>query len=326
MKFTAYVENLLKEKIKKQGIRKIGFIEGGSKRMKEAALRLQRAGLVKPVMLFATKTKYQESNLHQELKYLIIEEEKELFEKVSKYYIEKRSFKEKPEDLKKTLKQTPYFGAALVAIGQLNGSIGGVHFSSSDILRSAFKVIGPKKDVKTISSVMIMHRNDDSYIFSDISVNIKPNSDQLVDIAKNACDFAKSLDIKRKVAFLSFSTSGSASNSDSIKIKEATNKFNKLKYTTYKAIGEIQFDAAYDTNIRSMKYKDKEGFKKTATILVFPDLNAANIGYKIAQRMGDWGAIGPILTGIAKPANDLSRGATILDIEYTAILTALQSF
>jgi len=147
--------------------------------------------------------------------------------------------------------------------------------------------------------------------------------DQLSDIAKNASAFASAIDFKTKVAFLSFSTSGSAAHPRALHVREATEKFNNEFKPEYRAIGEVQFDAAFSPEIRKMKYKD-EGFKKNPTIFVFPSLEAGNIGYKIAQRMGGFGAIGPIITGVNKPINDLSRGSKVADVYNTAIITAVQ--
>jgi phosphate acetyltransferase len=110
----------------------------------------------------------------------------------------------------------------------------------------------------------------------------------------------------------------------SVFVKEATDKFNNDFNPEFKAIGEVQFDAGFDPEIRRMKYKDTS-FDKNPTIFVLPSLEAGNIGYKIAQRMGGFGAIGPIITGVNKPVNDLSRGATVNDVYNTALLTAIQA-
>ena len=147
----------------------------------------------------------------------------------------------------------------------------------------------------------------------------------MVDIAKNASTFAKAIDFKSKVAFLSFSTSGSAVHDKSTTVKDAVVKYNEINDSPYKAIGEVQFDAAFSPDVRASKYKE-DGFKKMPSIFVFPSLDAGNIGYKIAQRMGGFGAIGPIITGVNKPVNDLSRGALTEDVYNTCLVTALQAF
>ena len=325
MEFTRHIETLLATKSQASQLKKIGFIEGWSKRMIASALSLKKDGLLEPIMLFPTVAKYKESNLPPELKYLIIENETKLLQELTKFYEKKRSGKETFVQIKVALATTPYFAGVLVDTGKIAGAIGGVQYASSDILRAGFKTIGAQSDVKTISSVMILHKANDAYVFTDISVNVDPTTEQLVEIAHNASRFAKSIALDQTLAFLSFSTAGSAITSQTSKIQRATKMFNDKIDSNEKALGEIQFDAAYDQAIRKQKYPGQT-FKKRPTIFVFPDLNAGNIGYKIAQRMGQWGAIGPILTGIAKPFNDLSRGAKVSDIKYTAVLTALQSF
>ena len=211
----------------------------------------------------------------------------------------------------------------MVELNIVDGAISGLLSPSSDVLRAAFKIIGPKPNVRTISSIMVMEKESDWYIFTDISVNIAPNIDQLVDIAKNASSFANLINFKEKISFLSFSTSGSAVHPRSILLKDAANKYNEKFNPKYPAIGEIQFDAALDESIRRMKYKTPS-FSGDTSIFVFPSLEAGNIGYKIAQRLGGFGAIGPILTGLNKPVNDLSRGATVKDVYNTALITAFQ--
>ena len=223
----------------------------------------------------------------------------------------------------KAIYMPPFFAMLMIKLGEVDGVVGGLINPTSDILRAAFKLIGPKKGINTISSVMIMEKESDWSIFADISVNIMPSEDQLVDIAINASEFGKSIGFESKVAFLSFSTAGSAVHERSTLVANATKKFNETYKADYPAVGEIQFDAALSQEVRKMKYKE-DSFDGKASILVFPSLEAGNIGYKVAQRMGGYGAIGPIITGVAKPVNDLSRGATPIDVYNTVLLTAIQ--
>ncbi|NQZ65942.1 MAG: phosphotransacetylase [Mycoplasmatales bacterium] len=325
MNFVKYIENLLLEKNNQNNqVKKIAFMEGQSERMVQAAKKFLSFKALKPIMIFENDQQKSEVSLDS-LEYIVIGENEALFNKLVDKYVEKRKGKETREQAEENLKKTEYFSAMLVETGEVDGAVGGVIHPTSDILRGAFKSIGPKKGIKTISSLMAMHNNSDTYLFSDISVNVDPTKEQLVDIAKNAYDFADIINFEKKLAFLSFSTDGSAVNEISKKVSDATNDFNNQVNPEHKAIGEVQFDAAYDAEIRKQKWK-KDGFEGKPTIFVFPDLNTGNIGYKIAQRMGNWGAIGPIVTGLAKPINDLSRGSTVDDITNTAIITALQSF
>lgn len=323
--FEHSMRKLLKNKNKENGKRQVLFIEGWSKRMQMAINILETEGLLESLCLFETRAQLEELNAKPN-NYLIIEEETELFNELVDKYVEIRKGKETKEQAINNLKSAPFFGAMMVRTGKVSGAVGGIYFPTGDILKAAFKSIGAKEGVKTISSVMVMNRNEQWYIFTDISVNPTPNKEMLVDIAKNACDFGDFIGFKKKLAFLSFSTLGSAVTEQSKMIAEATEEFNKRYDPKYIALGEIQFDAAISIDVREQKYKKDDGFKKMPTIFVFPDLNAGNIGYKIAQRMGNWGAVGPIITGLKNPFNDLSRGSTVGDIVNTAVITALQGF
>lgn len=239
-------------------------------------------------------------------------------------YVEIRKGKETIEQAQKAMQSRVNIAMMMLATGMVDGVVGGLLYPTSDILRGAFKIIGPKTNIKTISSVMMMHKDGNYSLYSDISVNPDPNSDQLVDIAKNALEFSESLQLfdENKIAFLSFSTDGSASTESTQKVKNATDNFNLQ--SKVEAIGEVQFDAAVIPSVRKSKYQ-KSSFDGSANIFVFPDLNSGNIGYKIAQRIGGQGAIGPILVGVNKPVNDLSRGSTVDDVYYTVLITALQA-
>ena len=318
----------LKEKVT------IAFIEGHSKRMISAAKQLLEKDILKPLMIIETKKAFEEvQNELGNLEYIIIEENQTLYDELANYYALKRKEKESKEQAFASSKKAEFFACLLVETGKVNGAIGGVHLSTANILRAAFKVIGPKKGVKTISSIMIMSKKEETFVLGDISVNPHPKTKQLVDIAINAYDFVKNSNqilqdvfhIDEKVAFLSFSTLGSAETESTKMVAEATKNFNDLNLTKEKAVGEIQFDAAILENIRQQKYQ-KPSFKGSSKILIFPDLNAGNIGYKIAQRWGNFSAMGPIIVGINKPINDLSRGSTVQNVFDSAIVTAMQAY
>lgn len=324
MDFEKSMKKLLQDKSAKEGKRKIVFVEGWSNRMQAAVKVLVKDDVIEPLLIFETKQQFDETPT--KINHLIIENEKELVEKFSKLYFEKRKGKEAMGDIQKAMLQAPLFSAMAVESGMYDGCVGGIHNPTANILRAAFKAIGPVEGIKTISSIMIMHKNEKWYIFTDISVNPNPTKEQLIDIAKNASDFGNVINFKKKVAFLSYSTAGSAVTPATQMVRDATVEYNEKFDPKYKSIGEVQFDAAFDLDIREQKYKYDDGFKKMPTIFVFPDLNSGNIGYKIAQRMGGFGAIGPIITGLKKPMNDLSRGSTVDDIYNTTIITALQAY
>ncbi|WP_322961651.1 phosphotransacetylase [Mycoplasmopsis cynos] len=292
------------------------LIDGEDERSIEAAKLLVKNGLVNVILLVKEKN----DSLSDEIQQEVISLEKQ--EAYAIQYFELRKGKDTLEVAKKNLNQAPFYAMMMLKNNEVDGVVGGLDYTTADILRAAFKVIGPRKGIKTISSVMVVYKDDFKYIFSDISVNIKPTADQLVEIALNAVDFAINLNIEPRVAFLSFSTGGSTVSYESKIVSEAVTKFNEQCF--YKAIGEIQFDAAFDEKIRTSKYK-KETYTGNTTIYIFPNLDAGNIGYKIAQRLGGFGAVGPIVAGVAAPVNDLSRGSTVDDVYDTVLITALQA-
>ncbi len=297
---------------------KILLIDGSDQRSIEAANKLAEFNNLEITLLVENDdkidTKANVVNMNKNANKL---------ELLAQKYVELRKGKEDIEAARKVLSTRPFYAMMLLATGEVDGVVGGLNYSTADILRAAFKAIGPKPGIKTISSVMIMHKEEKLYFFSDISVNPKPDLTGLVDIATNAAEFAKAFIEEPKVAFLSFSTSGSAVTPETKLVADATVEFNKV-YQGTKAIGEVQLDAAVNEGVRKSKYKG-ETFTGEANVLVFPDLGAGNIGYKIAQRFGGFGAIGPIITGVKKPVNDLSRGSLTDDVVNTVLITAIQA-
>ncbi|MGZ9428732.1 phosphate acetyltransferase [Mycoplasma sp. 1012] len=319
MFFQKELENKIDIKNKELKSKKtILLIDGEDQRAIDAAEKLVNTDLVNVILLVNKENKNVSSKIQQE----VISSSKK--EKYAKLFFEARNGKETMESAQKSLESNPFYGMMMLKNKEVDGVVGGLNYTTADILRAGFKVIGPKKGIKTISSAMIMHKENEKFIFSDISVNIKPNSDQLAEIGLNAKEFAKNLGIEPKIAFLSFSTDGSAVSDESKLSSEATIKFNELS-SDVKAIGEIQFDAAISENVRKAKYK-KESYDGQTNVFIFPNLDAGNIGYKIAQRLGNYGAIGPVITGIAEPVNDLSRGSTVEDVYNTVLITTLQTF
>lgn len=312
-------EHSLKEKIKTiSGIKKIVLIDGDDQRTVKAAQLLKEFNNLE---LFLLIEKPQEKV--EGINFININEQNDLLDQYATRYVELRKGKETLEQAYQALKTRPVWAMMMLDQGLVDGVVGGLLYPTADILRAAFKVIGPAQGIKTISSAMIMHKDDSNFVFSDISVNVKPNAEQLAEIGINAQRFAEQIGLDSKVAFLSFSTSFSAKTPESELVKEATDLFND-KTNFNKAIGEIQLDAAIDMDIRKSKYKD-QGFNEPANVLIFPDLNAGNIGYKLVQRFAGYGAIGPVVVGTKKPVNDLSRGSTINDVVNTVLITVLQS-
>ncbi len=204
--------------------------------------------------------------------------------------------------------------------------VAGAVNSTSNILKSAIRLVGLKKTSKWVSSAFLMISPCDKYFYtySDCAVIPEPSSEQLCSIAFEASKIHNLIsgDLA-KVAFLSFSTNGSAEHYKVKKIQESTRLFSK-KYPSIIHEGEIQFDAAIN-KIVSNKKNINSTLKGCANVFIFPDLDSGNISYKITQYLGGYQAIGPILIGLEKPVNDLSRGCTVEDIVYTVAISALQT-
>lgn len=314
MNFVNYLENQINALPSKK---RIALIDGKDARTQKAAKLLQKYSNIETILLVDQATTIKGLNI------LDITHDNVKIDHYIKQYVEIRKGKETAEQAKANINQLPYYAMMMLHNNEVDAVVGGLNYSTADILRAAFKAIGPKPGVKTISSLMIMHKDDQNYIFGDISINIKPNQDQLVEIAQNTANFAKQLNIDPRLAFLSFSTNYSAKSEESILVHEATQKYNELNPKNI-AIGDVQFDAAFDLNIRKSKYT-LTSFQEQANIYIFPTLDAGNIGYKIAQRLGNFGAIGPIVTGTNKVVNDLSRGSTVDDVINTVLISALQT-
>lgn len=228
------------------------------------------------------------------------------------------------EAYKKLVDNPLYFGNCLVANDYVHGQVGGSLSPTSDVVKSALHCIGTAPGIKTASSFMLMLKGEQEYVFSDCGFVIEPNAEQLADIALTAAGNAKKLLLlDPRVAMLSFSTKGSAHHPIVNKVIDAV-KFVKERDPTLLIDGEMQFDAAFVPSVGSYKAPGSPVAGK-ANVFIFPDLNAGNIGYKIAARLGEFEAVGPILQGFAKPTNDLSRGCAVEDIVDTIAITALQT-
>ena len=225
-----------------------------------------------------------------------------------------------------------YFGGMMVKLGRVDGLVAGSIASTGDMLRAAFHTLGTQKGVKTASSCFILDlkeptaSGDGVLAFGDCAVMPNPTAEQLVDIGlATAQTYRELTGNEPKVAFLSFSTKGSAGGELVEKVQKAVELARpRFKEAGIRMDGELQFDAAIVPSVGKQKNKDGE-VQGDANVFIFPDLNAGNIGYKIAQRIGGADAIGPNLQGLAKAMNDLSRGCSAEDIVGTICVTLLQS-
>ncbi len=240
-------------------------------------------------------------------------------------FVERRNGKATKEQAEEILKDVNYFGTMLTYMGITEGMVSGAIHSTGDTVRPALQIIKTKPGVSRTSGafLMVRGRDQEKYLFSDCAINVIPNAQELAEIAVDSAKTAELFEIDPKVAMLSFSTKGSAKAPEVDKVVEAT-KIAKELAPEYQIDGELQFDAAYISAVAQLKAPESEVAGK-ATVFVFPDLQSGNIGYKIAQRFGNFEAIGPILQGLNKPISDLSRGSNEEDVYKLSIITAAQT-
>lgn len=230
------------------------------------------------------------------------------------------------EEAEKLVDDPYYFGTLLVEKGYADGMVAGAEASTATTIRPALQIIKGKKRAGVVSSCFVMTGNNKFLngkwlILSDCGLNISPNEEELYQIACQSTETYRNLGLANpKVAFLSFSSKGSGKDESLNKIRVAYSKFKK---TGTICDGELQFDGAMVESVSKIKCPDSP-VKGDANILIFPDLNSGNICYKAMQYMGGVQAIGPILQGLKKPVNDLSRGCTVEDIVSVTAITVLQ--
>lgn len=315
----------LQSKIKNQNIR-IVFPESLDERIVSAASKLAKENLVVPVLIGKKEEvegKATKWNISLEGIEIIDPETYPSFDEMVDSFVDRRRGKVTKEDARSLLLNHNYFGTMLVYENYAQGLVSGAVGSTADTVRPALQIIKTKEGVRKTSGVFLMVRGDEKYIFADCAINIAPDSQDLAEIAIESAKTAKMFDIEPKVAMLSFSTKGSAHSEETEKVEEAI-KMVKEREPEIVIDGEFQFDAAYVPSVAERK-APVSPIKGDANVFIFPDLEAGNIGYKIAQRLGNFEAIGPILQGLRKPVNDLSRGCNEDDVYQLAIITALQS-
>jgi phosphate acetyltransferase len=228
------------------------------------------------------------------------------------------------EEARETMKRDLFFAAMMLNESLVDGSVAGSFASTADVLKAGIQCIGMPEGISIVSSFFLMAYPEKTYTFADCAVVPAPDSNQLADIASSAADNHKKLTGDTPyVAMLSFSTKGSAKHESVDKVLEAM-KILKQKRLDLDVDGELQFDAAIIDSIGKRKAPGSNVAGR-ANVLIFPDLNAGNIGYKIAERLGGATAIGPIVQGLKKPFFDLSRGCSIDDIVNTAAIAVLMS-
>ncbi|WKN26181.1 phosphate acetyltransferase [Bacillus velezensis] len=305
---------------------KIVFPEGLDERILVAVNNLAGNKVLKPIVVGNKEdiqAKAKELNLTLDGVDIFDPHTYEGMEELVQAFVERRKGKATEEQARKALLDENYFGTMLVYKGLADGLVSGAAHSTADTVRPALQIIKTKEGVKKTSGVFIMARGDEQYVFADCAINIAPDSQDLAEIAIESANTAQMFDIDPRVAMLSFSTKGSAKSDETDKVAEAV-KIAKEKAPELTLDGEFQFDAAFVPSVAEKKAPDSD-IKGDANIFVFPSLEAGNIGYKIAQRLGGFEAVGPILQGLNMPVNDLSRGCNAEDVYNLALITAAQA-
>ena len=220
--------------------------------------------------------------------------------------------------------KTNFFGTMYVQLGCADGLLGGATYSTADTVRPALQLIKTKPGSSIVSSCFILVRGEEQLVMGDCSINIDPSADDLVEIALQTAHTIRQFGIEPNVAMLSYSTLGSAKGSSVDKVKEASTRLKRMPLD-FKVDGEMQFDCAVSDTVASLKAPNSPVAGKVNTF-IFPNIDSGNIGYKIASRLGNYEAIGPILQGLNAPINDLSRGCNEEEVYKMAIVTAAQKF
>ncbi|MCR5147376.1 MAG: phosphate acetyltransferase [Eubacterium sp.] len=316
------------EKLKKDP-KKIVLTEGTDSRILEAASRLLASSFLSPVLLGNRDDIWaaaEDAGFNIRGAEIIDPNNYEKFDEMVDLFVEIRKAKGMTkEKAEKILRQANYFGTMLVKMGVADCLLGGATYSTADTVRPALQIIKTKPGNSIVSSCFILVRpcatgGNEVIAMADCAINISPSEDELVEICGETIRCAKVFGIDPKVAFLSYSTHGSGSGDTVTKMRNATQKAIE-EYPDTPIDGEFQFDSAVSPRVARQKCPGSEvaGYANT---FIFPDINAGNIGYKIAQRMGNFEAYGPILLGLNAQINDLSRGCNAIEVYSMAIITA----
>ncbi|SDJ74940.1 phosphate acetyltransferase [Salimicrobium halophilum] len=315
----------LKGKIEGQG-KRIVFPEAMDERILAAASKLGAEGYVEPVLVGNKEEvtqKAEEYGVDVSNTTIVDPDNYEKFDAMVESFVERRKGKATDEQARDILKNGNYFGTMLVYMNEADGLVSGAVHSTADTVRPALQIIKTKEGIKKTSGVFIMVRDEEKYVFADCAINISPDSQDLAEIAMASADTAKLFDVDPRVAMLSFSTKGSAKSPETEKVEEALS-IVKEQRSDLLIDGEFQFDAAFVPSVAEKKAPESP-LEGQANTFIFPSLEAGNIGYKIAQRLGNFDAVGPVLQGLNQPVNDLSRGCNADDVYKLAIITAAQS-
>ena len=328
--FNAMIETL------KANPRSIVFTEGHDPRILEATARLVEGGFLKPILVGnveEVKANAAKGGFNIEGVEILDPATYEGMDAMVEKMVELRKGKMSPEECKAALSKGNYFGTMLVKMGLADSLLGGATYSTADTVRPALQLVKTKKGVNLVSSSFILARGDEKIAMGDCAINLgyedRKDKDgnvvlsaaqQLAEVAVETARTAKVFGIEPKVALLSFSTNGSGKGG-TVKLSHDAVAYAKEMAPEFAIDGEMQFDAAVAPEVGQLKFPGSPvaGYANT---FIFPNIEAGNIGYKIAQRLGGFEAYGPILQGLAAPINDLSRGCNAEEVYKMAIITA----
>jgi phosphate acetyltransferase len=306
--------------------------DGNDPRILEASSRLLASNFIKPILIGNPDEIYalaEESGFNIRGANILDPNNYDKIDEMVAAFVELRKNKGATEETaREALKSNNYFGTMLVKMGLADCLLGGASYSTADTVRPAFQLVKPKPGNNIVTSCFILVRpnatgGNEVLAMGDCAITINPTEDNLVEIAQETVKCAKLFGIDPKVAFLSFSTKGSAKDESVDKMRNAAKRTQELM-PEIPIDGELQFDAAVSPNVAKKKAPGSN-VAGHANTFIFPDINAGNIGYKIAQRLGNFEAYGPLLLGLNSPINDLSRGCTAQEVYSMAIITAAQA-
>ena len=322
-----FIESV-REQLKTKSAKKIILPESNDERILRAAAKISEEKIVN-IILLGSKPKIKEKA--QELKINldsveIIDPEFDVFkeEYVNQYYQLRKHKGISHEEAKKALEDPSVFATMTVHVGRVDGMVAGATWPTANTLRPALQIIKTKKELPIASSFFIMGIEGKIFFFADCAFVKNPDFEELAYIALETANSAKKFSVEPRIALLSFSTRGSGGEDESIKKIHKATKLVRNKKPELLIEGEIQLDTAIIPEVSKLKCPDCV-VKGDANILIFPDLNSGNIGYKLVQRFAKAKAIGPIVQGLKKPVNDLSRGCNVEDIVNVVLITALEA-
>ncbi|MCD8889463.1 phosphate acetyltransferase [Staphylococcus arlettae] len=322
--------DVLQEKLSGKNVR-IVLPEGEDERVLAAAVELQATDYVTPVLLgneANVKALAADKGFDIAQIELIDPATSDLKQELVEAFVERRKGKATEEQAQEMLQNVNYFGTMLVYTGKAQGLVSGAAHSTGDTVRPALQIIKTKPGVSKTSGIFFMIKDDQQYIFGDCAINPTLEAQDLAEIAVESAKSAQSFGMSPCVAMLSFSTKGSAKSDDVEKVSTAVElaqeKIAEAQLEDVIVDGEFQFDAAIVPEVAKKKAPGAQ-IQGDANVFIFPSLEAGNIGYKIAQRLGGFDAVGPVLQGLNSPVNDLSRGCSTEDVYNLSIITAAQA-